>query len=201
MTKLTCFSGYRRNRASWASAPRSRSGASVRSQSPSERSSRLPASDLTRISASTPLVPDLDDVVERVALDGDLARVADHAEDLLLGEARRALGEGCVGDLLVLQRAVDVGGAEVERDRRGLLADHDPVGFDVREVVEHEPRGRDRAEVIDGRRLARHELRGADLIGEGDEGEEAAAPVLLLAQPQEMLDPLRHGLDVAVEHG
>jgi hypothetical protein len=79
--------------------------------------------------------------------------------------------------------------------------DHDPVRLDVREVVEEEARGRDGAKVVRGRRLARHELRGADLIGQGDEGEEAAAPVLLLAQPQEMLDPLRHGLDVAVEHG
>src|SRR5215470_6445571 len=190
MTKLTCFSGCRRNRASWASAPRSRSEASVRRKSPSARSSRLPASDLARISASTALVPDLDDVVERVALDGDLARVADHAEDLFLGEARRALGEGGVGDLLVLERAVDVRGAEVERDRRGLLADHDPVGLDVREVVEHEPRGRDGAEVVRGRRLARDELRRAHLVGERDEGEEAAALVLLLAQAHKMLDAL-----------
>ena len=36
--------------------------------------------------------------------------------------------------------------------------------------------------------------------GERDEGEEAAGLVLLLAQPQEVVDPLLVRLDVAVEH-
>ena len=78
--------------------------------------------------------------------------------------------------------------------------DHHPVRLDVREVVEEQPGGGDHAQVVGRRRLARHQLRVADLVGEGDEGQEAAGLVLLLAQAQHVLDPLRVGLDVAVEH-
>src|SRR5262250_42702 len=200
MTKETCRGGCNRKRTSWARLPRSTSGASVRSHRPSARSSRFPASTLARMSAST-LAPDLDHVIEGVALHRDLARVADDAEDLLLGEASGAGRLRRVGDLLVLQGAVDIGGAEVQGDRGRLLADHHPVRLDVGEVVEQESRGGDGAEVVRGRRLARYQLGVADLVGEGNEREEASAPVLLLAQTHEMLDPLCHGLDVAVEHG
>src|SRR3989304_1215864 len=41
----------------------------------------------------------------------------------------------------------------------------------------------------------------ADLVGEGDEGQEASRPVLLFSQAQEVLHALGAGLDVAVEHG
>src|SRR5215467_12484103 len=200
MTKETCRGGCNRKRTSWARLPRSTSGASVRSHRPSARSSRFPASTLARMSAST-LAPDLDHVIEGVALHRDLARVADDAEDLLLGEASGAGRLRRVGDLLVLQGAVDVGGAEVQGDRSRLLADHHPVRLDVGEVVEQESRGGDGAEIVRGRRLARYQLGVADLVGQGNEREEASAPVLLLAQTHEMLDPLCHGLDVAVEHG
>src|SRR5215472_9012509 len=200
MTKETCCGGCNRKRTSWARLPRSTSGASVRSHRPSARSSRFPASTLARMSAST-LAPDLDHVIEGVALHRDLARVADDAEDLLPGEASGAGRLRRVGDLLVLQGAVDVGGAEVQGDRGRLLADHHPVRLDVGEVVEQESRGGDGAEIVRGRRLARYQLGVADLVGEGNEREEASARVLLLAQTHEMLDPLCHGLDVAVEHG
>src|SRR5215475_10813419 len=49
MTKVTVFSGMREKRTSLASDPTSRSGASVSNQRPSSRSSRLPASTLSRI--------------------------------------------------------------------------------------------------------------------------------------------------------
>src|SRR5437899_1714973 len=94
MTNVTRRSGMRRKRTASASAPTSRSGASVRSQRPSLRSSRSPARTLARMSSIISplasavahlalLVPDLDHVVERVTLHGDLAGVADHAEELL----------------------------------------------------------------------------------------------------------------------
>src|SRR5262249_21469110 len=89
----------------------------------------------------------------------------------------------------------------MQGDGGRLLADHDPVRRDVREVVEEEPRGGDGAQVVGGRRLARYQLGVPDLVGEGDEREEAPARVLLLAQPDEVLDALGHGFDVTVEHG
>src|SRR5438876_2916143 len=146
-------------------------------------------------------VPDADDVVERIPLHGRLARVVDHAKELRPRESRRALRLGHVGDPLVLEGAVDVVGAEVERDRRGLLAEHDPVGLDVGEVVEQEPRGGDRAEGVCGRRLPRHELRVADLIDEGDEGQKPPRSILLGPEPEKVVHPLRQGFDVAEQHG
>ncbi len=59
-------------------------------------------------------VPGGDDVVEGVALHRDLPGVPDDAEDLLPRETGRALRLGHVGDLLLLEGAVDVGGAEVQ---------------------------------------------------------------------------------------
>src|SRR2546427_6699061 len=100
MTKVTRGSGMRRYRASWARLPRSRSGASLRSQRPSARSSRVPASALSRIWSSIS-VPHRDHVVEGVALDRDLARVADDAQDLLLRQPGGALRLRHVGDLLL----------------------------------------------------------------------------------------------------
>ena len=103
-------------------------------------------------------------------------------------------------DALVLQRAVDVVGAEVQRHRGRLLAQRHPVRLDVREVVEEQPPGGDRLQRIRGRCLARHELRGRRLVGEGNEGDEPAGGVLLLAQPQQVVDALGQRLDVAVQH-
>ena len=57
---------------------------------------------------------------------------------------RRARG---VGDDLVHDRADQVVRAEEERHLRELRADLDPVGLDVRHVVEQEPRDRDDAQV------------------------------------------------------
>src|SRR5262245_55451086 len=79
--------------------------------------------------------PHLDHVVESVALHRDLARVADDPKNLLGGEAGRAGRLGHVGDLLVLEGTVDIGRSEVERQRRGGLAEHHPVRLDMLEVV------------------------------------------------------------------
>ena len=41
-------------------------------------------------------------------------------------------------------------GAEVEGGLGASFAEHDPVGFDVVEIVEHQPRDGDGFEIIDG---------------------------------------------------
>ena len=78
----------------------------------------------------------------------------------------------------------------------------DPVRLDVRDVVEHQARDREHLQV-GGARLegeaAALEDRVLGMERERDEREEAARPVLLVAQPEEMLDPLLVGLDMAVE--
>src|SRR5262245_61831780 len=180
MTNVTTFSGKRAYRASAAKAPSSSSGASARSQRPSARSRRLLFRTLSRIASIIAgrrsrrdafAVPDADHVVERVALDRHLAGVANDPEELLASEAGRRLGARHVLHALVLQGAVDVVGAEVQRDRRRLLAQEYPVRLDVGEDVEQQPRGRDRSYVIGGRRRARHEPGRPDLVGQRDEGE------------------------------
>ena len=88
-----------------------------------------------------------------------------------------------------------------EGDLRGLDPEHDPVGLDVREVVEHQ--------AADGHRLEVHHAGGlGDLVhprvvgveGQRDEGLEAAGLVLELAEPDQVVDPVLGLVDVAVEH-
>src|SRR5204862_1038621 len=98
--------------------------------------------------ADHPLVPYLEDVVEGVALDRDLAGVADHAEELLAREPRWRLRAGHVLHALVLEGAVDVVGAEVEGDRRRLLGQKGPVGLDVRKGGGEQARRGDGAPVV-----------------------------------------------------
>src|SRR5207302_116773 len=143
-------------------------------------------------------LPYLEYVVERVALDRDLAGVLDHAEELLAREPGRRLGPRHVLHALVLERAIDVVGAEVERDRRGRLAEEYPVRLDVREVVQEEPGRGDRPEIVGGRRRPLHEPGRPDLVGEGNEGEESAGGVLLLPETQQVIHALGQCLHVAV---
>ena len=142
-------------------------------------------------------------VVERVALDRDPAGLTDEADelvDLLLRLRARARG---VEDLLTHDRSLDVVRTEVQRDRCERHAHHDPVGLDVRHVVEHQPREREHLEVVRAGRVpppAPLEDRVLGMERERDEREEAAAAVLLVAQPEDVVDPLLVRLDVAVEH-
>src|SRR5438034_6725896 len=145
-------------------------------------------------------LPYLEHVVEGVALDRDLAGVLDHAEELLAREAGRRLGARHVLHALVLEGAVDVVGAEVERDRRRRLAEEHPVRLHVREVVQDEARRGGGAEIVGGRRLPSHEPGRPHLVGEGNEREESPRGILLLSEAQEMVHALGERLDVAVEH-
>src|SRR6478609_2642001 len=143
-------------------------------------------------------------VVEAVALHRGAARVAyepDELGDLLLGAGARARR---LEDLLPHDRALDVVGAEVERDLGEREAHHDPVRLHVRDVVEQQPRDGEHLQVVSARRepeAAPLEDGVLGVEGERDEGEEATRLVLLVAQPQQVVDALLVGLDVAVEHG
>src|SRR5262245_43218488 len=137
MTNVTRRSGKRRKRTSLASAPTSSSGASVRSQRPSSRPRRSPPKTWARTASSlgtvmaSPLVPDLDHVVEGVAFDRHLPGVTDHPEQLLAGHTGRGGGPRHVLDPFVLERTVDVVGPEVQGYRRRLFAQHHPVSLHV----------------------------------------------------------------------
>src|SRR5687768_7599241 len=168
------------------------------------RKYRAPSSSLPLDIGLNPRRLMLDRVVERVALDGDEARVLDERDDLLSGHLdlvpgldRVARGEfAALGD-----GPVEVVRAVVQGDLREPLAEHHPVGLDVREVVEHEARDGHRLEGVHARRPRQvRELRARRVEGERDEALEAARAVLLLAQTDEVVDAVLRRLDVAVEH-
>ena len=105
-------------------------------------------------------------------------------------------------DLFVDDRAVQVVGPERQGDLGRLEPEHDPVRFDVREIVEHQP--------ADGHDLQVHQprwlgnvghLRVIGVEGQRDERLEPAGLVLKLAQADQVVDAVVRLVDMAVEHG
>ena len=73
----------------------------------------------------------------------------------------------------------------------------------MRDVVEQEPRDRDHLQVVRPRREAEAAPLEDGVLRverERDEGEEAGGAVLLVAEPQQVVDALLVRLDVPVEH-
>ena len=87
-----------------------------------------------------------------VAALGDEAGVLDVADDLDFVHA--VAGAGRADDVLFDHHAAHVVGAEGETELPDLAALRHPRRLQVVEVVEHEPRERQRAQVLDARRLA-----------------------------------------------
>src|SRR5439155_26643737 len=83
------------------------------------------------------------DLVERGPLRGREARLAH--QRLQLGDRGLVHVPGGQVHVLLVERAAEVVGAEVERDLAGLLALAEPRRLDVVDVVEVEPRGREHA--------------------------------------------------------
>src|ERR1019366_179902 len=81
--------------------------------------------------------------VERVALKWDAAGLGNESDQVLAAQHLRRGGAGVVINLFLHHGAIDVVGAEAQRDLRHLRSDHLPIRLDVREVVEHQPRDRD----------------------------------------------------------
>lgn len=139
--------------------------------------------------------------IQRVAFDGFSAGFADEVVELGDGQAFGGFGSGVVVDQFVDHGAVEVVGSEVERDLGSLLAQHDPVGFDVVKVVEHQPRDRHHLQVHHAARLLDVvELRVLRMERQRDEGLEAVRLVLQFAQLAEVVDAVLGLFDMAVEH-
>src|SRR5271163_4053280 len=82
-------------------------------------------------------------IVERVALDGDPAGGANQAFEVGAGEAFGRGGAGVVINIFLDDGSIEIVRAETESDLRDALGEHDPVGLDVIEIVEHEARDGD----------------------------------------------------------
>src|ERR1051326_2067872 len=76
--------------------------------------------------------------VESVALDGFAAGSTDQGEEFLAAEALRRGSTGVMVDALFHDGAIEIVGAEAEGDLRDTRGHHHPVGFDVRDVVQHQ---------------------------------------------------------------
>ena len=139
-----------------------------------------------------------EDLVVHVAALGREPGVLDVADDLdFVHAVARA---GGADDVLLDHHAAHVVGAVGEAELPDLPALRHPRRLQVVEVVEHDARERERAQVVDAGRLGAGQLGVIGLIAPGDERGEAAGLVLQLAQPQQVLEPLLVGLDRPVHH-
>ena len=74
-----------------------------------------------------------------VAFRRDASGFADGADDRFLAEGAARFAAGGVHDVFLLDGTVDVIGTEAKGQLGNRQGEHDPVGFDVGEVVQHEP--------------------------------------------------------------
>ncbi len=142
-------------------------------------------------------------LVEGIPFDGDSVDFLDQLDHVRSCEDLLLVAEVAfvVGDFVFVDEAVGVVGAVPE----GLLGDgggvHDPEALDVLEVVEHEPRDRDSAEVhVSGGGLDVLQFGLLGVEGERGHREEVLGFVLQLAELDEVRDALFEGFDVAIEH-
>ena len=130
------------------------------------------------------------------------SRLADDADDTVLRERLRARRARVVEDRLLVHRAIDIVRAEPERHLRDRHREHHPVRLDMREIVQHEPRDRERPQIVPHARLLHRlpQLRMRRQERETDEREKPARLILQIAQREQMIHALLERLDMAVEH-
>ncbi len=105
-------------------------------------------------------------------------------------------------DLFFHDGAVEIVGAEAQGDLGDARSEHDPVGFDVIEIIEQQARYGDVAEVGVARGLGNVREPGViGMEGQRDEGDEAVGLVLQLAELEQVVDALFFGFHVTIEHG
>ena len=119
-----------------------------------------------------------------------------------LGQALRCFSAGRMGDALFNHGAVHIVGAEQQGHLRYFQARHDPVGLDMVEVVQKEPRCGKQPELLECRGpVAAGKLGVGGMKRQGNEGLKAAGLVLKIAQAQEMIGNLFIGFDMAPQKG
>src|SRR5665647_133092 len=104
-----------------------------------------------------------------------------------------------MADLLFNDGAVQIVDTEGERDLGDLLTQHDPVGLDMVEIIEENPRDCQRLEVIEtgGPLYVQFKMRIFSLKRQRDKGLETTGFVLQSSQHLHVSNPVCSGLDVA----
>src|SRR5262249_7869737 len=133
--------------------------------------------------------------------DGKAAGSSDQALQFVARRELRRLCAGVVVNLLFDNRAIEIVRTEPQRNLRDTGRKHDPVGFDVIEIVEQKARDGYVAKVIVAGWLRNVRERGIVRVKcEGDKRDETARDVLKLAQLHEVVDAFLFGFYVSVEH-
>jgi len=114
----------------------------------------------------------------------------------------RSLGTGIVINLLFHHRAIQVVCAESQCDLGDAGRQHDPICFDVVEVIQHQSGNRDIAQIQVPGRPGEVRKRGiVRMKRQRNKRHETAGLVLELAQFHQMVDPLFFGFHVTIQHG
>lgn len=142
-----------------------------------------------------------DGLIERVALDGCAAGFPNGFHQFGLGLHLGLAGTRHFEDVLLKNGPVDVISAVAQGDLCELEPEPDPIGGDVRKVIEVNAADRNRAQRIKSGRLERDgELVIRRLVREGDEANEPVRLILKRAELAKVIDAVGKGFDVAVKH-
>ena len=126
------------------------------------------------------------------------SRIFDVADDLELVHAVAC--PGGAHDVLFDHHAAHIVGAVRKAQLPDLPALRDPRRLQVVKIVEDDSRNRERAQVVDARRLPARQLGMVGLIAPRDKGGESTGLILERTKPQQMLHAFLVGLDRAVHH-
>ncbi len=114
----------------------------------------------------------------------------------------RCFRTGVVIDDLMDDGAIEVIRTEGQRGLGDFLTQHDPIRFDVIEVVEHQPGDGDGLQILQSAWLRKViHARVFGMEREWDEGLESRSFVLKFTQSAKMINTVLWFFDVSVEHG
>ncbi len=106
-----------------------------------------------------------------------------------------------MGNLFAPHRAIHIVSPEIQCHRGYLLGEHDPVGFDMRDVIQHQAGDGDHLQVVDrrGEPMARFNAGVPRLEGQWDKCQKPAGLILCRPEPEHVINTFFDGLDMAVE--
>ena len=112
--------------------------------------------------------------------------------------AKRCSGRG--NDIFFHHDAAKIVGAKFQGNLADRWALGDPTRLHVREIIEKDPGQRLGPQILLGTHGRREQPGVFILKRPADEGGEAVGPILQLAEPIQMFDPIRDRFDVAKHH-
>ncbi|VTR64793.1 hypothetical protein DESC_260071 [Desulfosarcina cetonica] len=128
-------------------------------------------------------------------------RHADRLRHHLPGQPHRRRRTGQMGNALLTDGAIHIVRAPAEPGRARCQPGHGPVGFQVRQIIQHQPRDGQDGQGLERRRPLGDEIAGTGLKRQRDKIGEAARHLLGAPQDQQMFDTLGPGIAKTEKHG